>query len=120
MRTSAPFPKPLAALCAAVLLALGASAPGAPAATLRSCGGLTFTPQTEDGVYAIRARGVGCATARSIARGAEDRGPDGIDGKLHRYRSRGFTCNGREDATTMPVVNWRCRRDTALITFRKA
>lgn len=107
----------LTATLVAALIA--AAAPAAAPAATRSCGTIAFTPRTEDGVGPIRARGVGCKTARRVAAGARGRGPSGVPGRRFRYRRDGFTCNGLERGTALPSVNYRCRRGRALVTFTK-
>ena len=101
----------LALLAASLALAAPASA------AERRCGGIAFTPNTEDGVYAIRARHTSCRTARRVARRARKlsitRGP-------YRYRARGFRCRGRLDGEGLPRVKWRCRRGAARVRFLRA
>ena len=92
---------------------------GASAATVRSCGNIAFEPNTDNGVSGIRARGVSCETARSVARRSRDRGPSGTPGTIFRYRYRRFRCVGRELDTALPAVRWRCTRSTAVVTFTK-
>ena len=91
-----------------------------PPLKVRKCGGITFTPRTEDGVSRIRARRVSCRKARRVARGANGRGPSGVDGARFSYRRLRFQCRGLENATALPIVRWRCTRGQATITFTKA
>ena len=102
--------------CAAVVVAAGLPAPAGAAGT-RSCGQIGFTPNSDDGIFSIRARGVGCTTARRVARAAR---PLKIVDGARRYRSRGFTCRGRFDDEGLPRVRWRCTRRTAVITFQRS
>ena len=39
--------------------------------TGRECAAVVFTPASDNGAFSIRARNVGCAVAREVARGAE-------------------------------------------------
>lgn len=96
------------------------SSPPPPAKT-RKCGGITFTPRTEDGVFRIRAKRVGCRKARRVARASgNDLGPSGIDGTRFSYRRLGFKCRGVETAVALPMVRWRCTLGDATIRFTKA
>lgn len=83
----------------------------------RSCGGITFTPRTEDAVYTIRAVGVSCKTARRVARAVR---PLGIVEGPYQYRQSGFRCVGRYIDENIPVVKWRCTKARARITFDRA
>lgn len=103
-------------VCAALLLAGGLPIP-AGAALTRSCGQISFTPNSDDGIFRIRARGVGCVTARRVARAA--RSLKIVDG-ARRYRSRGFACRGAFDDEGLPTVRWRCTRGAAVITFQRS
>ncbi len=99
-----------------MVLFVGPPAP-AGAAVTRSCGQISFTPNSDDGIFSIRARGVGCITARRVARAAR---PLKIVGGGRRYRSRGFACRGRFDDEGLPTVRWRCTRGSAVITFSRS
>ena len=104
-------------LIALVVLATGLSLVRPSEAAAKRCGGIAFTPNTEDGVYAIRARATNCRTARRVARRARKlsitRGP-------YRYRARGFRCRGRLAGEGLPRVKWRCRRGAARVRFIRA
>lgn len=79
----------------------------------RSCGAITFTPQTEDGVFHIRAINVGCTQARRVARAS--RGPTAscFDGRPCRYVTSGgrWHCRGRLLRRAQSAVRWACLRD---------
>jgi hypothetical protein len=102
------------------LLALAVLAADAHGA-VRQCGNVDLSSEaSEEGAYDIRATAVSCATARAVARASKHHGPSGEDGREFRYRSRGFTCRGRESATTLPSVRYTCRRGTARVRFDKS
>ncbi|HEV2813229.1 MAG TPA: hypothetical protein VGW10_08265 [Solirubrobacteraceae bacterium] len=101
---------------ATVTLALALPAP-AGAATTRSCGFVGFEPNSDNGAFQIRARGVSCRTARSVARASAPYGPQGDDGRVVRYRARRFACVGRERDSGLASVRFRCTRAAAVITF---
>jgi hypothetical protein len=87
-------------------------------AKVRKCGGIAFTPRSEDGVYRIRARRTSCRRARRVARAVE---PIGIVEGPYEYSAAGFKCRGRfDEASALPVVNWRCTRNRAWIKFARA
>ncbi len=105
-------------LAAALVLGSPAAAhPGSHASgAARACGTLVFTPGSEDGAFAIRAREVGCATARRVARAS--RALSVAEGP-YRYRARGFACRGRFEEEELPQVRWRCTRDDAVVRFTR-
>ncbi|MDQ3741064.1 MAG: hypothetical protein M3389_08995 [Actinomycetota bacterium] len=107
-----------AALALAVFLLALVPAPGAVAAE-RSCGSIGFQPNTDFGAFGIRARDVGCRTARRVARASREHGPTGEPGTVRRYRARRFRCVGRERATNLPSIRFRCTRGEALVTFTR-
>ncbi len=74
-------------LIAALALVLMAAVPASAhyRAVGKHCGSIQFTPQTDDGASAIRAKRVTCKTARLIVR-AIRRGDE---------NPRGFTCRDR-------------------------
>ena len=37
-----------------------------------------------------------------------------------RFTTRGFTCRGRYDDTSLPTVHWRCVRDDAVVRFDRS
>ena len=97
------------------LLAVAFAALPAPAeAAERRCGDIAFAERSDDGVWDIRARGVGCRTARRVARAAR---PHPVARGRHSYSARGFTCRGRFEDRTLPQVRWRCTRRGAVVTF---
>jgi len=102
--------------CVVVVLVVG-FAPPAGAAVTRSCGLISFTPNSDDGAFSIRARGVGCVTARRVARAVR---PLKIVDGPRRYRSNGFVCRGRLDDTSLAMVRWRCARGAAVVTFNRS
>jgi hypothetical protein len=103
---------------ALIALLIAAGLPAVPAqAAQRNCGQIGFTPNTEDGVFEIRATRVSCKTARAVARRARD---TGVTNGPRRYRARGFRCRGRFDDTTLPMVHWTCRRNSARVTFDRS
>ena len=59
-----------------------------------------FTPDSDHGAFQLRARHVGCAVARDLARGAE--------GGDRRYRRAGMRCRGTFDS-----AGWRGRSTAA-------
>jgi hypothetical protein len=87
------------------------------AAYAKRCGGIVFTPHSEDGVYRIRARRTSCKRARRVARAVQ---PLGIVDGPYSYRKAGFRCHGTLDDTILPVVHWRCHRGRARIVFDRA
>ena len=103
-------------LLALVLVAF-AAVPSPASAAERRCGNIGFTPASDDGVSGIRAEGVSCRTARSVARASEPCGPTGTPGTVKRYRHRRFRCVGRERATALPSMRWRCTRGAAVVRF---
>jgi hypothetical protein len=85
--------------------------------SVRKCGGIAFTPRTENGVYDIRARGISCRRARRVARAVRF---EGIVEGPYEYREAGFECQGRYAGEVLPSVDWRCTRKLAWITFSRA
>jgi hypothetical protein len=75
----------------------------------RRCGDVVYTPQTDNGAFDIRARGVSCSTARAVARAG--------DGAGRNYSSRGFLCTGtvRENGLRRTVTT--CRDGARRIEF---
>ena len=105
-------------MACAVAVSVAAALPGtAGAAVTRQCGQISFTPNSDDGIFHIRAKGVGCRTARRVARAAR---PLKIVGGSRRYGSRGFTCRGTFDDEGLPTVRWRCTRAKAVIRFERS
>lgn len=114
-----------AAAFALVLASAASSAPPAPAqsppaTTSRTvdCGGFLLGPDPVDLIENLRASGVGCSTARAVARGSRQAGAS-FDARL-RYRSNGFNCIGRfvePPAGGKGDIHYRCTRPGALVTF---
>ena len=102
-----------AAVACAVLAACGGDEkPAEPTA----CGMIGFTPQTDDGAFDIQATGVGCATAKQVARATRDRR---VSDPLS-FSAEGFACTGeRTPSDALPGVAWRCERDGAVVTFTR-
>jgi hypothetical protein len=73
----------------------------------KSCGGITFTPRTEDGIWNIRAFHAGCRKARQVARASR---PLSVTRGPYSYRKSGFRCSGKPAASGLPRVWWRCTR----------
>ena len=84
---------------------------------VRKCGGIAFTPRSEDGVYRIRARGVSCRRARRVARAVE---PLGIVEGPYEYSEAGFECRGRPGDSALPTVRYRCAHGRDWISFSRA
>ena len=114
------MPRRRFAATAALAAALGLSAlipATAPAAAVKRCGSIAFTPQSDDGVFGIRARGVGCRTARRVARASR---PYGVSDEPYRYSARGFACRGTLRDTALPTVRWRCTREESVVRFDRS
>ena len=94
----------------ALLLAIAAPAgahysnPGA-----KSCGFIVFTPQTDDGASAIRAKGTSCRTARRIVR-AINRGNDS---------PLGFRCRDRGHDAGLAHADVKCTRGSRVVTYAR-
>ena len=78
----------------------------------QSCGDVGYVPNTDAGAFRIRASGVGCATARELARDAE--------GRSLPFDLRGFTCRGRHVDALLPYTRITCTRGDAEVTFRRS
>ena len=104
--------RPVLALLAALLLV-----PAGAEAKTRSCGSIGFEEQTDNGVFGITATGVGCRTARRVARAAEDHG---IDDAPYRYRAAGFACRGRLVEQGLTMVRYRCTKGRAVVRFDRS
>ena len=103
------------ALTAAALVACGGGEDAEPAAGT-DCGFVGFTANSDDGVFGIEARGVGCPEAKEVARAA--RGVAFGDG-TPRYEADGFACTGTATDDDLPGVAYRCTRGDALVTFTR-
>lgn len=80
----------------------------------RECGRIAFAPNSDDGVFNIRSKQVRCRKARRLAQAAE---PTSVVHGPFRYRSRGFLCRGRPEASGLPSVQWICKRKKSRVTF---
>ncbi|MFP5361111.1 MAG: hypothetical protein ACLGI5_00100 [Thermoleophilia bacterium] len=78
----------------------------------RSCGDVGYVPNTDAGAFRIRAAGVGCATARELARDAE--------GRSLPFELRGFACRGRHVDALLPYTRITCTRGDSEVTFRRS
>lgn len=78
----------------------------------QSCGDVGYAPNTDAGAFRIRASGVGCATARELARDAE--------GRSLPFNLRGFTCRGRHVDAALPYTRITCARGDSEVTFRRS
>lgn len=79
-----------------------------------SCGDVGYEPNTDAGAFQIRASGVSCATARELARDAENRALP--------FSLRGFRCRGKlvDEGLVLPYSQVTCTRDGAEVTFRRS
>lgn len=83
------------------------------AAPSRSCGDVTYTPQTDHGAFNITQRGTTCPVARAVARYAENRRTP--------FTTRGFACRGTGVEGALPSTRVQCARaDGARITFTRS
>ena len=98
----------------AVVAVACAALPAPAEAAERRCGDIAFADHSDNGVWDIRARGVGCGAARRVARAAE---PHGVYDGPYAYRARGFRCRGTLDDTGLARVAWRCTRRGARVRF---
>lgn len=101
--------------------ALSAVALGVPStATARTCEAVAFEENSDNGTGPITATGVGCKTARAVARKSNGKGPTGTPGTRRSYKSRGFSCSGVELDTALPSMKWVCKSGSARIRFEKS
>lgn len=76
----------------------------------QDCGQVVFTPNSDNGAFAVQATGVSCETARAVAAAAENRSGS--------YAAEGFDCKGIADETAaLASTAWTCTNDGARITF---
>ena len=98
----------VAAVAALVATAAPAGAhyknPGA-----KNCGYIVFTPQTDDGASAIRAKRVSCRKARRIVR-AINRGNE---------RPFRFRCKSRGHDAGLAHADIRCKRGKRVVTYAR-
>lgn len=90
------------------------SGPSGPFA--RGCGSITFRPNSDWGVWSIRAKRTSCRTARKVARKSKNlnvaSGPLG-------FRANGFRCRGTRNTLGLTSVDWNCRRGKSRISFTR-
>ena len=104
-------------LLAAALGACGGDDEEPAPAPAANCGLVAFTPNSDDGAFEIRARGVGCATARKVARASRD---VAIRSRpLPRFAAEGFECAGTPTDDALPGTAYRCTRGDAVVTFTR-
>ena len=79
-----------------------------------SCGDVGYEPNTDAGAFQIRAGGVSCATARRLARDAENRSLP--------FSLRGFRCSGQvvDEGVALPYSRVTCTRGDAEVMFRRS
>lgn len=75
-----------------------------------SCGQVGFEPETDHGAFDIRATGVRCDLARSVAAEAVGHVPD-------EYRSHGFTCGSQATGNELNSFYYNCAKDGAQVSF---
>lgn len=75
-----------------------------------SCGQVGFGPETDHGAFDIRATGVRCDLARSVAAEAVGHVPD-------EYRSHGFTCGSQATGNELNSFYYNCTKDGAQVSF---
>ena len=93
-----------------------ATAAYGPASSVRSCGLVAFTPQSDNGAFAIVAKRTSCLSARQVARGSRRHGPS--RNVSHHYRAAGFNCDGVVfSETKLPFVLYTCRRGNRTVAF---
>jgi hypothetical protein len=112
----------LAVLVAALLASSPAVAPSPAAPSKkRACGLIVLTPQSDDGIFDIRADGASCRTARRVARGSVEKGGGQPP---YRYRKLGFSCRGKERDDGLHRIEWRCAKPRdgrpAIVTFSRS
>jgi hypothetical protein len=75
----------------------------------RPCPMVVYTPSSDHGAFALRARNVSCGVAARVARGAV--------GGDRRYRRAGMRCRGVFDDARLPRTVYRCVKPGARVTF---
>lgn len=80
-------------------LLVAALPPAAGATTVRDCGKIAFTPNSDDIASEITARGVTCRTARRFVRAVGGHAPK---------RYRGYACTKRARDTALASWRYRC------------
>ena len=86
-------------------------------APTHACGHVGFTPNSEDGAFAIAATSGDCTTAREVARASE---PTDLSSYRQTFAFDGFDCLGIAIGTVLPQVQWSCERAHAHVTFRRS
>lgn len=102
-----------AVVALAVVLAVVPAASAHPAAPVKRCASVPFTPASDDLAAEIRATGVSCAFARKFVRDSNGR-------PARRYR--GFTCARHrvaERETTLQHTRYRCTRASKTIRWKR-
>lgn len=106
----------------AVRFMLGGSAhsrsvrPGPSRTFARGCGSITFRPNSDWGVWNIRAKRTSCRTARKVAR--KSKNMNVVSGPLG-YRAKGFRCLGTRITLGLNSVDWNCRRGKSRVSFTR-
>ncbi|WP_438388160.1 DUF5818 domain-containing protein [Actinopolyspora saharensis] len=77
---------------------------------VRSCGDVSFTPDSDHGAFGVRATGVDCGLARQVAADAEGNLGD-------NYRSHEFTCLAGESDSELGGYDYTCRHGVRKVTF---
>jgi lysophospholipase L1-like esterase len=97
-----------------------AAAAGRPravaAARWKSCGDITFAPNSDYGASDIQARRVRCRKARRVARASKEMNV--VSGPFE-YKVGGFRCVGTPIDEGLPRVDWRCKRKHARVKFTR-
>ncbi|MGI8633087.1 MAG: hypothetical protein ACR2NA_11190 [Solirubrobacterales bacterium] len=86
-----------------------AAAPDGSDATPRGCGTVAFEANSDAGAFEVQATGVGCDTAREVARGSRT--------GERSYERSGFRCASSTGEGQLPSHEYRCERGADLVTF---
>ena len=97
-------------LALTALLALAPAASAGTTGSLRDCGDVAFTPNSDDMGSDIAARGVTCKVARGFVRAAKGR---------PGARFRGYACTVKNLDTALPSKRYRCTDGGKLIRWTK-
>jgi hypothetical protein len=107
----------LAVLLALGCLAVGACGGGDEESGFADCGKTLFSEQQDDGVFNIRAKGVGCDVALQIAGGA--RTVD-LAGTSLDFQAVGYDCKGSlAQHDGRPGVDYACGSDANEVRFTR-
>ena len=82
----------------------------------RGCGSITFRPNSDWGVWDIRAKKTSCRTARKVAR--KSKNLNVVSGPLG-YRAKGFRCRGTRITLGLNSVDWNCRRGKSRVSLTR-